>query len=317
MKSGKRLVRVGNRVLSLSNLAKPLWPEDGIVKADLVRYYLAVAPYLLPHLSGRALTVVRFPDGIQGKGFYQKNLPASAPEWLPRCEAPSEEAGTISYLVAEEPAALVWLANQAALELHPSHHRCDRPDRPDWAVIDLDPADGVPLDDVREVAALAKRLLDGLGIAAYPKFSGLTGIHLYIPLPRRYSYAEVSRAVGYVGRLLLQLNPRRVTVERLIRNRTGKVYVDHLQNLANKTIVAAYSPRPRRGAPVSTPVTWDELFSREPAEFNVHTVPDRVRQFGDLFAPVLARQQNLAAVDRLFRAACGRAGKGPRSRKPS
>lgn len=299
----RRLVQVESRTLSLSNLEKLMWPEDGITKADLIRYYLAVAPYLLPHLRDRALTVVRYPDGIGGEGFYQKNLPASAPDWLARCAVPSEGSGVISYLVANETAALVWLGNQAALELHPSHHRCDRLDRPDWAVIDLDPAERVPLDDVREVAAQAKRLLDELGIAAYPKFSGLTGIHIYLPLPRRYSYAEVSGAIGFLGRLLLQLNPRKVTIERLIRRRTGKVYVDHLQNLAGKTIAAAYSPRPHPGAPVSTPVTWDELFTRHPSEFTIRTVPDRLRRVGDLFAPVLSRPPNVTAIDRLFLAA--------------
>lgn len=303
MTSVKRMVKVGTRTLALSNLDKLLWPEDGITKADLIKYYFAVAPYLLPHLHGRALTLVRYPDGIHGEGFYQKNLPTSTPEWLPRCEVQSEEVGTISYPVVEEVAALVWLANQAALELHPSHHRCDRRDRPDWAVVDLDPAEGVGLDEVREVALLAKGVLDDYGIAAYPKFSGLTGIHLYVPLPRRYSYAEVSGAIGFLGRQLRQLSPRRVTTERLVRNRTGRVYVDHLQNLAGKTIAAVYSPRPKVGAPVSTPVTWDELTKRRPSEFTIRTVPDRLRRLGDLFAPVLTRQQNGAAVERLMRAA--------------
>ncbi|MDI6871004.1 MAG: non-homologous end-joining DNA ligase [Bacillota bacterium] len=315
MTNGKRrLVQVGTRTFPVSNLDKLLWPEDGITKAELIRYYFAVAPYLLPHLRGRALTVVRYPDGIRGEGFYQKNLPPTAPEWLPRCEIPSEEAGTISYPVVEELAALVWLANQAVLELHPSHHRCDRPDRPDWAVIDLDPAEGAGLDEVREVAVLARRLLDDFGLHAYPKFSGATGVHLYLPLPRRYSYTEVSRAIGYLGRLLVQLNPRLVTTERLVRNRTGRVYVDHLQNLANKTIVAVYSPRPRPGAPVSTPVTWEELLSRRPEEFTIRTVPERLRRLGDLFAPVLRGPLNAAAVDRFFAAAsAGKPGRGRKS----
>ncbi|MGE5554196.1 MAG: non-homologous end-joining DNA ligase [Betaproteobacteria bacterium] len=313
MRSEKRLVQVGTRTFPLSNLDKLLWPEDGITKADLIRYYFAVAPYLLPHLRSRPLTVVRYPDGIHGEGFYQKHLPPSAPEWLPRCEVPSEEADTISYLIADEVAALVWLGNQAALELHPAHHRCDRLDRPDWAVIDLDPADGVGLDEVREVAVLARRVLNDFGLTAYPKFSGATGIHLYLPLPRRYSHAAVSRAVGYLGQVLRELNPRRVTTERLIRNRAGHVYVDHLQNLANKTIVAVYSPRPRPGAPVSTPVTWEELLTRNPEEFTIHTVPRRLRQIGDLFAPVLRAAENAAAVERFFAAAS--AGKAGRRRK--
>lgn len=317
MAAPKRTVKVGTRTLTLSNLDKLLWPEDGITKADLIRYYVMLAPYLLPHLRGRALTVVRCPNGIHGQGFYQKNLPDSAPDWLPRCEVPSEEAGAISYVLVEETAALVWLANQAALELHPAHHRCDRLDRPDWAVIDLDPAEGVGLDEVREVAVLARRVLEELGLTAYPKFSGATGLHLYLPLPRRYSYAQVAQAVGYFGRLLQELNPRRVTTERLIRNRTGRVYVDHLQNLANKTIVAVYSPRPRPGAPVSTPVTWDELLHREPEEFNLHTVPERLHRLGDLFAPVLGGPPNPAAVDRFFAAAASSAGRtGKRRQRP-
>ncbi len=179
-------------------------------------------------------------------------------------------------------------------------------------MIDLDPAEGVGLDEVREVALLARRVLDDHGLTVYPKFSGATGIHLYLPLPRRYSYPEVSRAIGYLGRLLRQMNPRRVTTERLVRNRTGRVYVDHLQNLANKTIVAAYSPRPRPGAPVSTPVTWEELLTRHPSEFTIRTVPARLRRVGDLFAPVLHGPQNPAAVDRFFAAAAAAAKPGKR-----
>ncbi|MGE5576841.1 MAG: non-homologous end-joining DNA ligase [Syntrophothermus sp.] len=288
-------MQVGSRTLTLSNLEKLYWPDQGLTKAHLLNYYNAVAGYLLPFLHDRALTVVRYPNGIQGKFFYQKNAPAHAPEWIQTFRIPSEDAegGFINYCLANDKATLLWFVNQAALELHPSHYRVDRVDRPDWAIVDLDPAAPADYRDAVEVAFAVKALLDHAGLESFPKTSGATGLHIYIPLARRHTFKEVTDWVAGLGRQIVATMPQKATNKRRVAERTGHVYIDHLQNLSSRTIVAPYSVRPLPGAPVSTPVTWDELHTVDPAGFNILTVPQRLGRVGDLFAPVLNNKQTL------------------------
>jgi bifunctional non-homologous end joining protein LigD len=280
-------VRVGTRTVEVTNLDKPMWPEEGITKGDLIRHYAAVAERLLPHLTGRPLTLTRYPDGVHGGMFYQKDTPHHAPDWIPTYPVWSEDSGrVIHYLLAEEPATLVWLANQAAIEIHPWMSRVERPAHPDYAVIDLDPAPGAALADAVEIAALVRVLLERLDLAGFPKLSGASGVHIYVPLAPRYTYQETSRFVGYLGELIVQAYPEKATNERLVRRRAGKVYIDHLQNLPGKTIVAPYVPRPRPGAPVSVPVTWDELGRVTPAQFhlrNTAAILNRPRDFDNMY----------------------------------
>ncbi|MGE5560036.1 MAG: non-homologous end-joining DNA ligase [Chloroflexota bacterium] len=292
--AGKRAaVDVAGRRVFLTNLDKVLWPDDGYTKGDLIQYYLQMAPLMLPHLADRPLVMTRYPDGIRGKWFYQKDLPAHAPAWVDRWTYYAADAGrSIDFAIASEPATLVWAANLAAIELHPWHSRRGSPDTPDVAVFDLDPSPPALFQDCVEIAFLIRDTLARLGLRAYPKTSGATGLHIYLPIEPCYTYEQVATAVANLADLLHQLKPNETTRERLVKKRIG-VYIDHLQNVKGKTIVGVYGVRPRPGAPVSTPVTWDELATCVPDQFTIRTVPERIASVGDLFAPVLTDRQPL------------------------
>jgi len=294
------LVSVGGREIELTNLDKLLWPEDGITKADYIHYVFMVSHLLLPELEGRPLTVTRYPDGIDGEGFYQKDCPDYAPDWIPTYPVMSPEGDKVTrYILPQEPAALVWLANQAAIEFHPWMSRAESPDTPDYSVIDLDPSEGATFEDVKLVARLVRELLDSLGLASFPKLSGATGIHVYVPLEPKYSYAVTSGLAGYVGKIVAEALPDKATNERLVKNRGPRVYIDHLQNLPGKTIVAAYSARPLPGAPVSIPFDWDELDAVHPSRFNVKEL-DAILQRPPLLQEMKMHRQNIDALVPLF-----------------
>lgn len=292
MADGRQVVEIGGRRLTVSNLAKVLWPEDGYTKGNLIDYYLRVSPFLLPHLQGRPLVVTRYPDGIHGESFYQKDLPEHAPPWIKVFPHQGEER-LIQYVLCEDVATLAWMSNQACLELHPWLSRCSNPDHPDLAVFDIDPAPPATYQQVVEVALLIKEALAHLGLTVYPKTSGATGLHLYLPIKPEHPYPVVRRFVEEVARLLNRLHPRRITLERPVSKRTGKVYIDYLQNVRGKTLAAPYSLRPLPGAPVSTPLTWAEVEKVEPASFTITTIPGRLEQKGDPFEPVLSCRQDL------------------------
>lgn len=288
MADDRTVAEVDGRRIELTNLDKLLWPDEGITKADLIHYIFALSPFMLPHLAGRPLTVTRYPDGVNGEGFYQKDCPAYAPEWIPTYPVPSKEGGkrVTRYILPNEPATLVWLANQAAIEFHPWMSRAEDPLHPDYFVIDLDPNQGATFDDVRLVAKAVKELLDHMGLVSFPKLSGATGIHVYVPLEPEYSYEETSAFAGHVGKVIAAALPEKATNERLVKNRGPRVYIDHLQNLPGKTIVCPFSPRPRRGAPVSAPFFWDELDTIVPGQFSVKEIDrllERSAAFQDLY----------------------------------
>ena len=246
---------VAGRRVTITHPQRLLWPEEGITKARLVQYYLAVAPLMLPHLAGRPLVLTRYPQGVRGPSFYQKECPPGAPPWV-RTAPIAHEERTIRYVLADGPATLAWLGNLAALEIHPWLSRAERPQHPDWAVIDLDPDPPSGFEEAREVAFVAREALERLGLQGVPKLSGATGIHLYVPLvPGVHTYRETSRFVALIGQVLAQALPERVTAERAVRRRGGRVYVDPYQNLRGRTLVGPYSPRPGPGAPVAVPVT--------------------------------------------------------------
>lgn len=296
-------VSIEGRRLELTNPERVLWPEDGLTKADLVRHYVDMSPYLLPFLRDRPLVFTRYPEGIHGKSFYQKNAPVYTPPWIRKFpySAPSGER-VVEFILVDEVAALAWLANQACIEIHPWFSRVGSLDYPDFAVFDLDPAEPAGFEEARAVAQLVKTVLDEAGLEGWPKTSGATGIHIYVPLENRYPYKEVAGFVQRVASLLCQAFPERITLERAVKRRGGKVYIDYLQNIRGKTIVGAYVPRPLPGAPVSTPFTWRELPGLQPAGFNMKSLGERLRQVGDLYAGFLSRGQSLEeAQRRLFR----------------
>lgn len=292
---------MSGRELVVTNLDKPFWPADGLTKGDLIAYYVSVAPYLLPYLKGRPVVLTRYPHGFGDKWFYQKDAPDGLPDWIPTWPDEAGDGRVIRYMRLEEPAALAYVANLGTIELHPWLSSCGTPDQPDWAVIDLDPAEGATFDDVLVIARLVRRILDELGVAGYPKLSGATGIHIFCRAQPGTTYAETAEFCELIGRLLLQAYPEKVTLERSVSRRKGKVYVDYLQNRRGQTITSVYGVRPLPGAPVSAPVTWAEV-EGQPPRFTMKTLPARLSAVGDLFAPMLNAPQDLrGALARLRR----------------
>jgi bifunctional non-homologous end joining protein LigD len=270
---------IDGRELTVTNPQKPLWPEANVTKWDYIRYLLEVASPLLRYAKNRLLTVIRYPHGIHDKHFYQKNLPEYAPDWI----ATSRWEHT-RYPLCNDTATLVWMANQAALEWHVSFHLA-HDETPTELVFDLDPStpDFAP---AAETALLLKEVLDGLQLPSFVKTSGASGLQVYIPIERRYSFDETRKVGQFIAAYLAEKHPSLVTIERLVKNRGTKLYVDYLQHWRGKTLPAPYSTRARPQATVSTPISWDEVPRIHPTDFTVHTVPPRLKALGDLFASI-------------------------------
>jgi bifunctional non-homologous end joining protein LigD len=293
-------IRRGKRELRVSNLDKPFWPDEGITKGDLIAYYRDVAEVLVPHLRNRPFTMKRYPDGWQGKFFFQKQAPTHMPDWIPRTAQPAStregEKKVIDYAVVNDDLALLWMANMGCIDLHAWSSRIDKPDRPDWVMFDLDPSEGATFDDVVEVARLVKDTLDLLELASCPKTSGSRGIHVLLPVARRHTFSQAREFASIVGNALARAHPGLVTTEWSRAKRKG-VLVDANQNRPGATNAMVYSVRPRAGAPASTPLRWDEVTSGlDPTGFTMDAVLDRVAKHGDLFAPVLEGKQSLTAA---------------------
>ncbi len=280
----------GHRI-KLTNLEKVLWPEDGYTKADLIRYYTEVSPYLVPWLRDRPLTMKPFPDGIAGQSFYQKDKPDFTPRWIKSWRDPEEPEN--DYVLANDTATLVWLANYTAIELHPRLARIDQPDKPDNVMIDLDPAEGATWDDVKEVAHAVKGVLDDLGLVGFPKTTGSRGIHVLVPVARRYTFEETRAFALRVGQLARERLPKLVTLEFTKARRRG-IYIDYLQNVRMKSTAGPYSVRPIRRAPVSAPLKWEEIASLgRPDAFTIANMATRLESVGDLLTPSLDLAQKL------------------------
>ncbi|HEX5557333.1 MAG TPA: DNA ligase D [Gaiellales bacterium] len=286
------------RPLELSNLDKVFWPGEGITKGDLIEYYRAVAEVAVPHLESRPFTMKRYPDGIAAKPFFQKNAPSHMPEWIPTAEFPATSRDTrekrmIRYPLVNEEAALLWMVNMGCIDLNAWCSRIDRPDRPDFALFDLDPTPEAGFAAAAEVALLVRDALAAVDLRGYPKTSGSDGVHVLVPLARRYGYDQTRGVVLAISRALASIRPDLVTTEWSKAKRRG-VLIDANQNGPGRTIAFAYSVRPKPGAPVSTPVTWDELRAGvDPDAFTMSVVLNRVSRMGDLQAPVLEDRQAL------------------------
>ena len=293
-------IRRATRALKLSNLDKPFWPEEGITKGDLLTYYRDIAPVLVPHLRNRPFTMKRYPDGWQGKHFFQKDAPSHMPAWIARAPFPAStrdgETWMIDYPLVNDELALLWMVNMGCIDLNAWAARVGRPDRPDWVMFDLDPSDDVGFPEVIEVALLVKQILDLVGLESFPKTSGSRGIHVLVPIARRHGHDEARAFASIVAGALARAHPGLVTTEWTKRKRRG-VLVDANQNGPGKTTASVYSVRPRPGAPVSTPLAWEEVRAGlDPASFTFDEVRTRVARHGDLFAPVLALRQSLGAA---------------------
>lgn len=299
------ILKSGRRELRLSNLDKSFWPDEGITKGDLIAYYRDVAHVLVPHLRGRPFTMKRYPDGWQGKNFFQKQAPSHMPAWIPRAPFPAStregEKKVIDYALVDHELALLWMANMGCIDLHTWASRADRPERPDWVMFDLDPSVGAGFAEVVEVARLVRETLDLLELESFPKTSGSRGIHVLVPIARRHSFAAAREFASIVAGALARAHPDLVTTEWAKEKRRG-VLVDANQNGPGKTNASVYSVRPRAGAPVSTPLRWDEVVPElDPTTFTMDAVLDRVARDGDLFAGVLGGKQSLAAALRALR----------------
>ncbi len=301
------------REVRLTNLQKVFWPDRGYTKGDLVAYYDAVAPILLPYLRDRPLVLTRFPDGITGKSFFQKDAPAFAPDWVRTVRIPGE-GRAIAYFVVDDAAMLRYVANSGTIPLHVWASRVGTLDHPDWLVLDLDPK-GAPFAHVVRIAQLVHELLGGLDVPSHVKTSGATGLHVLLPLGTRYTYAQARGFANLLAALVVRAAPEIATIARPLRSREGKVYVDWGQNGKGQTIAAPFCVRPLPGAPVSCPLAWDEVSAGlDPARFTIRTVPERFATLPDPLAPVLARGIDmgaaLAALERRWRPASGGPGRG-------
>jgi bifunctional non-homologous end joining protein LigD len=287
--------------LRLTSAERVLFPDDGITKGDLFAYYRAVAPALVPHLRDRPFTLKRYPHGIDGEVYFQKQLPRGAPSWIRtrRFTTHPREGGSreVDFALVDSPDAVLWAVQMNCIDMNAWYSRVDHPDRPDYVVFDLDPPDEPDgFEKAIEVARLVGELLDEVGLPGYPKTSGADGIHVLAPVKRRSTYKDTYAFAETAGRLLERRHPGLVTTEWLKRKRTG-VLLDHRQNGWGKTIASVYSVRPRPGAPVSTPLRWEELRpGMRPGDFPMPVALDRLERHGDLYAPVLEEPRALGAA---------------------
>ncbi len=299
IKEGDGFKPVGlDRPLRLTNLDKVYFPDEGYTKGDLIQYYASVAPVLLPHLAGRPISMSRYPEGIKGPSFYEKRAPGHQPEWMRTTPVVSDsQGGVIDFLVADSVEALMWFANMGCIETHPFHSREGRLEHPDYAIFDFDPAEGSTWDQVVEGGQLLEVALTQLGLAGYPKLSGARGLHVYVPLEPVHEFSRVRRFVGEVGNYLAAAKPDALTMEWDKPKRKGKVFVDHNRNASGQTVASVYSVRPRPGAPVSAPLTWEELGEVANGDITIVNLWDRLQRYGDLFAPVVAGGQTLDSAE--------------------
>ncbi len=290
---------IGGHEVSLTNLDKVLFPEAGLTKRDLIRYDVSMAPTILPYLRDRGLTLTRYPNGTGGPHFWEKEVPKHAPAWLARWHYESQNPeDSHTYAVADRAAALAFLANQAAIELHPWTSRTAASQRPTYALIDIDPGPKTTWPEVLVLARLYRTALGHLGVRGYPKVTGKRGVQVWIPIEPRYSFSETSSWVEALSRAVGATVPELISWEWSVRDRRGRARLDYTQNASNKTLVAPYSVRPVGTAPVSAPIDWDELDDPElrPDRWTITTMPARLAERGDLFAGALVQDQVLPSL---------------------
>jgi bifunctional non-homologous end joining protein LigD len=282
-------VRIGGRVVRLTNLQKPFWPELGLTKGDLLRYYVAVSKWLLPHLKDRAMVMKRYPNGWNGPFFFMKRTPQGAPRWIETCSIEHASKSVIDFPLVQDLASLLWVVNLGCIDLNPWYARCDDTDRPDYLHFDLDPVPGADCDRVRRTALMVRDNLKKLGMKSYPKTTGSKGIHVYVPIVRGPTQKQVWAFAKEFAKAMEALDPALVTAEyRVARRPAGRVLVDYNQNAWGRTLASVYSVRAKPGATVSVPVTWDEVEKGVDIEdFTVLNVPDRLADMGDLYRPLL------------------------------
>ena len=281
----------GKRV-KLTNLDKLFWRDARISKRDLLQYYADVAPVLLPHLRDRAMVMKRYPNGAKGKCFFMKRVPEPHPAWIETCSITHASESVIDFPMVQDLASLLWIVNLGCIDLNQWYARCDDVDRPDYVHVDLDPGPGVRFDKVLDAALIVRDALEALGMTPLVKTTGSKGVHIYVPIVRGPLQKQVWRFAKALAQTLAERHPKLLTSEyRIAKRPKGRVLVDYNQNAWGRTLASVYSPRPTRGATVSTPVTWKEI-ERGIAidDFDIGNVPARVKKLGDLWKPLLAKR---------------------------
>lgn len=291
-------VTIDGRRLSVSNLDKVMYPLTGFTKAEVIDYYVRVAPVMLAHVRDRGITLRRWPDGVTGESFFEKRCPKHRPDWVGTCHGPGDRGGPIHYCRLDSVPALAWAANLAALEIHAPMARCDDIDSPSAVVFDLDPGKPATVVECCEVALHIRDVLEAVGLKAWPKTSGSKGLQLYVPLNQPHSHDHAAGFALAVAQLLEKRLPALVVSVMKRSLRPGKVFIDWSQNARFKTTIAPYSLRGRDRPTASAPVTWDEVAAGaggEPLVFGAADVLERVAEHGDLFASAVTLQQELPA----------------------
>jgi len=293
-------VRIGKKSVGLTNLRKLFFPQTGATKGDLLRYYAAVSPALLPHIRDRAMVMKRYPHGAGGEFFFMKRTPPGAPEWLRTCAVEHGSGNVIDFPVVDDLAALLWVINLGCIDLNPWYARCDDVDRPDYLHFDLDPVKDAkhgktPFDAVRETALEVKRGLDEIGMPSFAKTTGSNGIHVYVPIVRGPVQKEVWRFAKAFAFAITARRPDLITAEyRVAKRPAGRVLVDYNQNAWGRTLASVYSVRPTPRAGVSAPVTWKEVEKGIALEdFRMDNMPARIAKLGDLWAPLEAKTKRV------------------------
>ncbi|MBO9596002.1 MAG: DNA ligase D [Niabella sp.] len=290
------LIKADGKQVKLSNPQKVYWPEEGYTKRDLVDYYNQVAPFILPYLKDRPESLNRFPDGITGESFYQKDAGAIVPDWIATAPIYSESNHKeIDYVVCNNRASMLYLANLGCIELNPWNSTTKKPDAPTYMIMDIDPSEKNTFEQVIEATLAVKQVLDDCGAVSFCKTSGSTGLHVYIPMGNKYSYEQVKDFAHLIAMQVVERLPETTTLERNLKKRGNKkIYIDYLQNRRGQTIACAYSVRPRPGATVSTPLDWKEVTpGLDPRRFTIRSIHKRLEQTGDLFRPVLGKGINM------------------------
>ena len=285
-------VRVGGRKVQLSNQDKVFFPQRGLTKGDLVRYYLDLAPYVLNHVRRRPMLMKRYPNGAEGDFFYQKRVPEPHPAWLETCRIRFPSGRTADFPVVNDAAALAWIVNLGCIDLNTWPSRVEHVERSDYLLIDLDPSEGNPWEHVREIALVVRDVMDELGLASFPKTSGATGLHILAPIRPELEFPEVRRFAKALAQEVEKRVPDIATTTWKVADRTG-VFVDYGQNARDRTIACAYSIRPTPDARASAPLAWDEVSNAAPGDFTLETMRDRIAAVGDLTAGMWRRKASL------------------------
>src|ERR1700757_81849 len=294
--------KINGKELKFTNLSKIYWPKEKITKRDLLNYYYQVAPYIMPYLKNRPQSMNRHPDGITGQSFFFKDITGKAPDWVETYNYHSESDNRDKkYLVATDEASLLYMVSLGCIEINPWSSKVGTEDYPDWCIIDIDPSDKNTFNQVIEAAQVTKEILGSMGVKGYPKTRGSRGMHVYIPMGGKYTYEQSKEFARVVANLVVEQLPKYTSVERTVKNRMHKMYIDFLQNRPQATISAPYSVRPKPGATVSMPLHWEEVKKGlSMKDFTIYNAIQRLKSEGDIFKPVLGKGINLSKIIKSF-----------------